>query len=139
MEQLLVSLIMARGNNQLALPSSQEPRMLSLTNEAAKPDYVTNFQGFREFLEDNNGISKLQEALRKYQNQEKKRSKSKNFTIVNQHEEPSLKRNPSIKEKPMEKSEKIEKGQQVDHDNSMLSLGDFLNLSESNNNQETPI
>ncbi len=38
MEQLLVSLIMARGSNQLALPSSEEPRMLSLANET-KPDY----------------------------------------------------------------------------------------------------
>jgi hypothetical protein len=32
MEQLLVSLIMARGNNQLALPSNQDSRALSLTS-----------------------------------------------------------------------------------------------------------
>lgn len=34
MEQLLVSLIMARGNNQLSLPNSEDGRMLSLTNDA---------------------------------------------------------------------------------------------------------
>jgi len=33
MEQLLVSLIMARGNNQLTLPNSEDNRMLSLTSE----------------------------------------------------------------------------------------------------------
>lgn len=59
MEQLLVSLIMARGSNQLALPSSEEPRMLSLTNET-KPDYGPALEQFCGFLEDSNGNNRLQ-------------------------------------------------------------------------------
>lgn len=49
MEQLLVSLIMARGNNQLSLPNSEDGRMLSLTNESANDsnEINNNFEGFR--------------------------------------------------------------------------------------------
>ena len=46
MEQLLVSLIMARGNNQLALPNSENSRMLSLANQG-QPDYSHNLEAFR--------------------------------------------------------------------------------------------
>ena len=49
MEQLLVELIMARGNNQLTLPSSEGSRMLSLANQE-QPDYGGNLDAFKEFL-----------------------------------------------------------------------------------------
>ena len=81
MEQLLVSLIMTRGNNQLALPSSESSRMLSLANQG-QPDYTSNMEAFKEFLDDTHGIDRLKQALKNYQSDEKKRNKSKTFSIV---------------------------------------------------------
>lgn len=127
MEQLLVSLIMARGNNQLSLPNSEGSRMLTLASED-QPDYGGNFEAFREFLEDTNGMDRLQQAMKNYQNDEKKRNKSKSFTIMNEGMEDS-----EHKEADDEGRELSAGKRESEHDNSMLSMGEFLNFEEPDN------
>ena len=75
-------------------------------------------------------MDRLQQALKNYQSDEKKRNKSKTYTIVKNGEEEME----DIKVENNGDESHLSLGKKAsEHENSMLSLGDFLNFEKPEN------